>query len=64
MYTCTNVIYYANDATPVSEGVGEEWREERDTSNSCATVTEGQQEQRLVGLKINHTHLISKKLEI
>ena len=51
-----------NRGPPVSEGVGEERWQERDASDCCSTVTEGQQKQGLVGVKVHHTDLVSEKL--
>ena len=47
---------------PVSEGVCEKGREERNAGDGCTAVAESQHEQRLVRVKVNHTHLIGKKL--
>ena len=51
-----------NIGPPVSEGVGEERWQERNASDCCSTVTEGQQKQGLEGFKVHHTDLVSEKL--
>lgn len=49
-------------ASPVPMHVSEERWEERNSSESCSAVTKPSHEQRLVGLEVDHTQLLIKKL--